>query len=59
MRVRFLPVNDYSGTIQVEADGADKSKVTSDAAFDRGYMNNHPPPDLKLMMLWSGRPSRR
>ncbi len=44
--VKVLPVNDYSGTIQVEADGADKSKVTWDAAFYRGFMNNDPPPDL-------------
>ncbi|HEY1736786.1 MAG TPA: SRPBCC family protein [Methylovirgula sp.] len=44
--VKVLPVNDYSGTIQVEADGADKSKVTWDAAFYRGFMNNEPPPEL-------------
>jgi len=44
--VKVLPVNDYSGSIQVEADGADKSKVTWDAAFYRGYMNNEPPPEL-------------
>ncbi len=44
--VKVLPVNDYSGTIQVVADGADKSKVTWDAAFYRGFMNNDPPPEL-------------
>jgi hypothetical protein len=43
--VKVLPVNDYSGSIQVQADG-NKSKVTWEAAFYRGYMNNDPPPNL-------------
>lgn len=43
--VKVLPVNDYSGSIQVQADG-DKSKVIWEAAFYRGYMNNDPPPEL-------------
>lgn len=43
--VKVLPVNDYSGSIQVQAEG-NKSKVTWEAAFYRGYMNNDPPPEL-------------
>jgi hypothetical protein len=44
--VKVLPVNDYSGEIQVKAESADKSKVVWEAAFYRGYMNNDPPPQL-------------
>jgi hypothetical protein len=43
--VKVLPVNDYSGVISVQADG-NNSKVTWEAAFYRGYMNNDPPPNL-------------
>ena len=44
--VKVLPVNDYSGLIQVQAEPGDKSKVVWEAAFYRGYMNNDPPPEL-------------
>ena len=44
--VKTLPVNDYSSTIEVEAEGAGKTKVTWRGAFYRGYMNNDPPSDL-------------
>ena len=44
--VKTLPVNDYSSWIEVEPDGADKTKVTWRGAFYRGYMNNDPPPEL-------------
>ncbi len=44
--VKTLPVNDYSSTLKVEADGDGKSKVSWDGAFYRGYMNNDPPPEL-------------
>ncbi len=44
--VKVLPVNDYSGSIQVQAEPGNKSKVIWEAAFYRGYMNNDPPPDL-------------
>ena len=44
--IKVLPVNDYSGEIQVVPEGANKSKVTWEAAFYRGYMNNDPPPNL-------------
>jgi hypothetical protein len=44
--VKTLPVNDYSSWIEVESDGADKTKVTWRGAFYRGYMNNDPPPEL-------------
>ncbi|GJD88613.1 SRPBCC family protein [Methylobacterium hispanicum] len=44
--VKTLPVNDYSSNIEVEAEGANKTKVTWRGAFYRGYMNNDPPPDL-------------
>ncbi len=44
--VKTLPVNDYSSWIEVEPEGADKTKVTWRGAFYRGYMNNDPPPDL-------------
>ena len=44
--VKVLPVNDYSGTIEVKAESPNKSKVIWEAAFYRGYMNNDPPPEL-------------
>ena len=44
--IKVLPVNDYSGVISVQAEPGDKSKVTWEAAFYRGYMNNDPPPNL-------------
>lgn len=43
--VKVLPVNNYSSTIEIEPAG-DKTKVTWQGAFYRGYMNNDPPPDL-------------
>lgn len=43
--VDILPVNNYSSTISVSADG-DKSIVTWKGAFYRGYPNNDPPPEL-------------
>lgn len=44
--VQDLPAGDYSATISVEADGADKAKVEWKAAFYRGHPNNDPPPEL-------------
>lgn len=44
--VKVLPVNDYSSWVEVEPEGADKSKLTWRGAFYRGYMNNDPPPEL-------------
>jgi carbon monoxide dehydrogenase subunit G len=44
--VKVLPVHDYSSSISVTADGADKSKVEWRGAFYRGYMLNDPPPEL-------------
>ncbi|MFK7859628.1 MAG: SRPBCC family protein [Granulosicoccus sp.] len=43
--VAVLPVNNYSSTISVKADG-DKSIVTWKGAFYRGYPNNDPPAEL-------------
>lgn len=43
--VSFLPVNNYSSTLLVKANG-DKSTVEWRGAFYRGYMNNDPPPEL-------------
>lgn len=43
--VAVLPVNNYSSTLSVKADG-DKSIVTWKGAFYRGYPNNDPPEDL-------------
>jgi len=43
--VKVLPVNNYSGILSVEGDGA-KSTVTWRGAFYRGYMNNDPPAEL-------------
>jgi hypothetical protein len=44
--VKVLPVNDYSSTITVTAEGDGKSKVEWRGAFYRGFMNNDPPPEL-------------
>jgi hypothetical protein len=44
--VKVLPVTNYSSTIKVIPEGADKSKVEWEGAFYRGYPNNDPPPDL-------------
>ncbi len=44
--VKVLPVNDYSGTIEVQSEPGNKSKVVWEAAFYRGYMNNDPPPEF-------------
>lgn len=43
--VNVLPVNNYSATISVKADG-DNSIVTWKGAFYRGYPNNDPPEAL-------------
>lgn len=43
--VNILPVNNYSSTLSVAADG-DKSIVTWKGAFYRGYPNNDPPEEL-------------
>lgn len=43
---KVLPVNNYSSTITVAAQGADASKVTWRGAFYRGFMNNNPPAEL-------------
>lgn len=43
--VKILPVNNYSSTITVRADG-EKSIVSWKGAFYRGYPNNDPPPEL-------------
>jgi len=43
--VAILPVNNYSATLSVKADG-DKSIVTWKGAFYRGYPNNDPPEEL-------------
>lgn len=43
--VNILPVNNYSSTISVKAQG-ETSKVTWKGAFYRGYPNNDPPPEL-------------
>ena len=42
----MLPVNNYSSTISVAAQGANASKVTWRGAFYRGFMNNNPPAEL-------------
>jgi len=44
--VKVLPVNNYSSTITVTAEGDSKSKVEWRGAFYRGYENNDPPPEL-------------
>jgi hypothetical protein len=44
--LKVLPVNDYSSTITVTAEGDGKSKVEWRGAFYRGFMNNEPPPEL-------------
>ena len=43
---KVLPVNDYSATITVTANGKGGSTVEWRGAFYRGYMNNDPPPDM-------------
>ncbi|MGA0530915.1 SRPBCC family protein [Hansschlegelia sp. KR7-227] len=43
--VKVLPVNNYSSTVTVKGEG-DKSTVTWQGAFYRGYPNNDPPPEL-------------
>jgi len=43
--VAILPVNNYSSTLSVAANG-DGSTVTWKGAFYRGYPNNDPPPEL-------------
>lgn len=43
--VDALPVNNYSSTLSVKAEG-DTSIVTWKGAFYRGYPNNDPPPEL-------------
>ncbi|MFK8083150.1 MAG: SRPBCC family protein [Granulosicoccus sp.] len=43
--VAILPVNNYSSTLSVKADG-DNSIVTWKGAFYRGYPNNDPPEEL-------------
>src|SRR5262249_55654101 len=40
-----LPVTNYTSTITVAADGADKATVEWRGAFYRGFPNNDPPPD--------------
>jgi carbon monoxide dehydrogenase subunit G len=40
-----LPVTNYSSTITVSEQGANKAKVEWRGAFYRGYPNNDPPPD--------------
>lgn len=44
--LKVLPVNNYSSSISVMADGPSRSKVNWKGAFYRGYMNNEPPPEL-------------
>ncbi|WP_020178429.1 SRPBCC family protein [Methylopila sp. M107] len=43
--VKVLPVSNYSSKIKVTGEG-DKTTVTWDGAFYRGYPNNDPPPEL-------------
>ncbi len=43
--VKILPVNNYSSTLSVKANG-DKAIVTWKGAFYRGYPNNDPPEEL-------------
>jgi len=43
--VKVLPVSNYSSKIIVKGEG-DKTTVTWDGAFYRGYPNNDPPPEL-------------
>ena len=40
-----LPVTNYTSTIQVTADGPQKSTVEWRGAFYRGFPNNDPPPE--------------
>ncbi|WP_020185143.1 SRPBCC family protein [Methylopila sp. 73B] len=43
--VKVLPVSNYSSHISVKGEG-DKSTVTWQGAFYRGFPNNDPPPEL-------------
>lgn len=43
--VKVLPVSNYSSKIIVKGEG-DKTTVTWDGAFYRGFPNNDPPPEL-------------
>lgn len=43
---KVLPVNTYSSSISVTADGPNRSTVNWRGAFYRAYMNNDPPPEL-------------
>lgn len=45
-KVPVLPVDNYQASIEVEAEGADKSKVSWKAAYYRAYMNNNPPEEM-------------
>jgi len=45
-KVPVLPVDNYAASIEVEAQGADKSKVSWKAAYYRAYMNNNPPEEM-------------
>jgi len=44
--VKILPVNNYSSSITVTANGDSSSVVTWKGAFYRGYPNNDPPEEL-------------
>lgn len=44
--VKILPVNNYSSSITVTANGDDSSTVSWKGAFYRGYPNNDPPEEL-------------
>ena len=44
--IKVLPVNNYSSSITVAAEGSGASKVTWRGAFYRGFMNNNPPAEL-------------
>ncbi|WP_374089691.1 SRPBCC family protein [Methylomicrobium lacus] len=45
-KVPVLPVDNYAASIEVEAQGADQSKVSWKAAYYRAYMNNNPPAEM-------------
>lgn len=44
--LKVLPVNNYSSSIAVKAEGEGRSRVEWRGAFYRGYMNYSPPPEL-------------
>lgn len=44
--LKVFPVNNYSSSITVKADGDGHSRVEWRGAFYRAYMNNNPPPEL-------------